>query len=580
MAKKLLCVLLSVAMLVGTFALAASAGEYYDYTPETAAEELAEKLWEVDYNANVDYKDLINRTWLTGAKAGGHNSIPETAAPQEILEQNLYFWADEIIEAYNSATTNEEYWALYNKMATPQIVNFEYEDDNGDKVVESDILYEYGYYYRDESKAVMELEIVADVDYVKAGDIITVDVYGTSNFITQWMFGGIFYDRQYLTPLTIDFDEEANPTWIMSTYQLEHAVQYDADGNITFDRRDDYWPNHFQTEENFNKYGVSYLLCEGDMDLGIGNYVYGKKFDGNRIFTATYQVKDDIPDGYELEFFVPEDCVSTMDELLYSEWGDGEDAAIFNFYHLVYEGNTIAETDITVDANAYFDQTVTANVETVVAGQAPTKGEIVSVNAATATIGDTAVATVEVTGNPESLRVVTPDGYQNFTRDDNSVSIEATDAGEIWTIELFVAEAEVACTVYADYGDLGATDGTDFVLIGTVAQDLSIHSIVIPDMYPDAMNGGVITAGKHDIIIKTSTDVVKLQFYAEDGTTYTYTSWSGEGKVPYEDIDGERVWTINHAFGPYGTRSLVIRTRSATTFFAATDSTLDATVVY
>ena len=99
-------------------------------------------------------------------------------------------------------------------------------------------------------------------------------------------------------------------------------------------------------------------------------------------------------------------------------------------------------------------------------------------------------------------------------------------------------------------------------------------------MYPDAQNGGVITAGKHDIIIKTSTDVVKIQFYAKDGSTYTYTSWSGAGKVPYQDIDGERVWTINHSFGPYGTRSLVIRTRSAETLFAATESTLDATVVY
>ena len=93
--------------------------------------------------------------------------------------------------------------------------------------------------------------------------------------------------------------------------------------------------------------------------------------------------------------------------------------------------------------------------------------------------------------------------------------------------------------------------------------------------------GGMILAGKHDVVVKTSTDVIKVQFYAEDGTTYTYTSWEGyPGYMPYEDIDGERVWTISHSFGPYGYRSLAIRTRTETSTFVTTGYTLDATVVY
>ena len=118
MAKKLLCVVLSVAMLLGTFAIVASAGDCYPYTAEEVEAEMAEKLWEEEYDADVDYKDLINRKWLTGIKEmGKYDSVmPATAASAEVIEQNIQFWDDEIIEAYYSASTNEEFWTLYNKM--------------------------------------------------------------------------------------------------------------------------------------------------------------------------------------------------------------------------------------------------------------------------------------------------------------------------------------------------------------------------------------------------------------------------------------------------------------------------------
>ena len=577
MAKKVLSIVLSVAMLLGTFAVASSAGMYYDYTPEEAEAEVAEKLWYVDYDADVDWKDEIDRRFLTGTK--DYDGSASVAAPQEILEYNLFFWADEIIEAYNSASSNEDYWNLYNKMATPKILYYTYEED-GEEVTECDIFYDYSYEYRDESKATFDIEIVADTEYAKPGDTVTVEVYGTSNFRTMVFMGGIFYDKSVLTPLAIEW-AESEENWVPKVEpQLDLALHYNEDGSVKLDRRDDYWPEYMYTEENLEKYGCSWVYARGNTDLGLGNYHHARQFDNDLLFTATYQVKDDVAEGTEIEFFVPDDSVMKWDQVGLEENSDeGKHAEIFSFYRMDYEGLTKDTYNLMVDFQAFYDQTVTANVETVTIGEEPApavKGEIVDVVTSDTYIGDTAVVSVDVTGTPDSLRVTTPDGYQIFTRDD--ADITTTEAGETWTIEIFVAKAEVACTVYADYGDLGVTDGTDFTLIGLVKKDLSIHSIEVPDMYGGM--GGMILAGKHDVIIKTSTDVVKVQLYAEDGTTYTYTSWSGAGKMPYEDIDGERVWTISHSFGPFGYSSLAIRTRTETSTFVTTNTTLDATVVY
>ncbi len=575
MAKKVLSIVLAVAMLLGTFAVASFAGDYYSYTPEEAEAEVAEKLWYVDYDADVDWKDEIDRRWLTGSRM--YDGTAEATAPQEILEYNLYFWEDEIIAEYNAASSNEDYWNLYNKMATPEILYFTY-DDGGEKVTECDIFYDYAYEYRDESKAVMDINIVADKEYAKVGDTITVEVYGTSNFKMGWVMGGIFYDKTVLSPIDVEVPE-TDTGWIAAT-QNDLAVTYNADGSIKKDYRHNYWPDAMYTEENLNKYGVSYIYAYGDNEtLDVGEYIQGRQFNNELLFTATYEVKEGVADGTEIEFFIPDDVIAKFQDSGNTENNMGRMYSVWNLYRVDYEGLVYEEYDLVADYNSFFDHTVKANVETITIGEEPApevKGEIVDVEAFQAYIGDTAVVNVEVTGTPESLRVVTADGYQVFTRED--AAIEATEAGEKWIIEIFVDAAEVECEVFADYGELGVTDGTAFVLTGLVKKDYSIHSIEVPDMYGGM--GGMILAGKHDVIIKTSTDVVKVQFYAEDGTTYTYTSWSGAGKVPYEDIDGERVWTISHSFGPFGYRSLAIRTRTENSTFVTTNTTLDATVVY
>ena len=579
MAKKVLSIVLSVAMLLGTFAVASFAGDYYSYTPEEAEAEVAEKLWYVDYEADVDWKEEIDRRWLTGSKM--YDGSADEVAPQEILEYNLYFWADEIIAEYNAASSNEDYWNLYNKMATPEILYFTYED-GGEKITECDIFYDYAYEYRDESKAVMDLNIVADKEYAKAGDTITVEVYATSNFKMGWVQGGIFYDKTVLKPLEITAPE-TDANWILdgSSTQLDLAVTYNEDGSVKSDRRANFWPEAMYTEENLAKYGVSYIYAYGDDSMKVGQYVHGRQFDNELLFTATYEVKEDVADGTEIEFFVPDDVIAKFQDSGNNEQGMGKQFSVWNLYRVDYAGTTKDTYDLVADYNSFFDHTVNANVETLTIGEEPApavKGDIVDVYTGVAYVGETTSIDVEVTGTPDSLRLVTADGYQIFTRDDAAIS--AFGENELWTIETFVSEQYTEYTVYADYGDLGVTDGRTFYINAEVKADTGIHSIEVPDMYGGM--GGMILAGKHDVIVKTSTDVTKVQFYDEkDGTTYTYTSWENyPGYMPYEDIDGERVWTISHSFGPYGYRSLVIRTRTADTFFAATESTLDATVVY
>ena len=76
---------------------------------------------------------------------------------------------------------------------------------------------------------------------------------------------------------------------------------------------------------------------------------------------------------------------------------------------------------------------------------------------------------------------------------------------------------------------------------------------------------GKIYAGVHDVTIRTSKDVFKLQLIDPDGNTRTYdqVTWT-----PVEDGD-ELVWTIKVNFY-IGKFNLGLRTRAANTTFALT----------
>ncbi len=590
MAKKFLCVVLSIVMLMSTLVIASSAAQYdwYNYTVEEAEEEVATKWWYVDYDSSVDYKDLINRTFLTGTQFERPN-VPTVAAAPEVLERNLFFWEDEIIEAYNDpAATNEDYCDLYNKMKTPMICTYTYEED-GETIVEADVLYDTAYIYRAEWKGKADVTLVADKQYVKPGDTVTVDFYIKTNFITMQMAGGFFYDKTMLTPTSIVFDEETQAGWYMAAAAFDQAYRgpdgelyLNKDGTLV-DRRKAFWPKSLQEDPaNFDKYASAYILGMADVGAGEGNYIYAKELDGSRMFSTTFVVGEDVPEGTVLEFFMPKDCtLDAKTEILEQEMMDRYKT--FQFMRMSLDGGTAATNCFSTDMLYKYNHDVTVTPLYVTVGEEPAptvKGEVLEATTTPGTIGENVPVDVTVTGSPDSIRLATADGAATtYTRDD--ATIVATDAGEVWTIDVFADDAETTYDVYASYGDLGWTEEAVQVTVTAVkAEDLKVHSIKVDDMYPDAQSGGVILAGKHDVIIETSTDVVKVQFMAADGGTYTYGSIIPGAENPYVDKDGVRTWTISHYFGPYGENTFNIRTRSMSTFFAASGTTLDATVVY
>ncbi len=104
-----------------------------------------------------------------------------------------------------------------------------------------------------------------------------------------------------------------------------------------------------------------------------------------------------------------------------------------------------------------------------------TKGEITDVITYSTYVGDTAVIYIDVTDSPESLRIVAPDKEYKFARED--ATIQTTEAGETWIVELPInAEGDNACTVYADYGEAGETDGTAFIVEGLVKKEYCDYS--------------------------------------------------------------------------------------------------------
>ena len=87
---------------------------------------------------------------------------------------------------------------------------------------------------------------------------------------------------------------------------------------------------------------------------------------------------------------------------------------------------------------------------------------------------------------------------------------------------------------------------------------------------------GKIKKGVHQVIIRTSTDVSKVQFVAPDGSTRTY-----DNKRYTPAVDGdELVWTINYNFDYLGALNLDLRTRAVTTTFALTGDSITGRVMY
>jgi len=176
---------------------------------------------------------------------------------------------------------------------------------------------------------------------------------------------------------------------------------------------------------------------------------------------------------------------------------------------------------------------------------------------------------VVVEGNPWKLSVVDPAGNTNTLTREHKNTLSITDNGngtETWRVIVFTRTVDDNYQAFARYYDLGWVEpGFKFKLESTPV-DKAVYSYEIAGAYK-----GAIYLGYNTVTVKTGLDVTKVQF-AIGSSTATYASG-------YEDVDGVRVWTINHNFAKVGDFSYDIRVRTANTTFENSDKTIDVTVV-
>ena len=193
----------------------------------------------------------------------------------------------------------------------------------------------------------------------------------------------------------------------------------------------------------------------------------------------------------------------------------------------------------------------------------------------TPTLGANAVVEITVNGSPEAIRLI--DGEKNAVTFDRSSALTVKDGNnEIWRIELAVTSEKTAYSIFIKYNEDYIDSGITLIVTASSGPDLGIHSVSIPDMYPSGTyTDGRIYAGVHDVIIRTSKDVLKIQFIDPDGNTRTFSKHS---TPPTEDGD-ELVWTIPLKFN-LGKMNLGIRTRAMHTTFALTGEYVTGRVMY
>lgn len=639
MAKKILCIVLSVILAVSCFAIGGFAVDVS--TPTYPKEELA----------ITEAKDRIDRVFLTGSTAG---SIPDEAASKEILEYNLGFWNDDIIEEYHtleadSNTTNEDWEALYRKMRTP------YENDwsTGDM-----------YAYRDESKAEFNVRLVASkTEDLKPGEEFDVDVYIKSNFYTTALYATFFYNNDVVdiiscTEKYIGTDKEnkqlpkadkkqhpmAEGFEAYAAYdELPHLGDYTYSGyggkNAGVDFREQEWPASVKAidgwKDKYEAYGFIFMPdVEEEFVNPIGSIGTEKKF-----MTLKFKVKEDAKAGSTATIFAPSDSVWTLEGASYRS--QNQYSAYWWFFRVDPGSNAL---DMKMpDYNAESDQTLTCTPATIkVEGEAaPDYADYTALDAAVAAydstlsnlytkaswatyaaavtagsslsrtllaseqstvdaatkaitdakaalvlndivsaevigspvIGSEANVKVVVNGSPSAIRLTTDGNTLTFNRENATIATDGDN--EIWNVKVAVSSESTTYTVYAKYGSDYGENGKTVTINATEGADLSVHSISVPDMY-GSYTDGKIYQGVHNVVVRTSTDVFKVQFIDKDGNTRTYNN---RDYAPVVEGD-ELVWTLPLSFTYLGNITYYLRTRTADTTFAYTGDSISARVVY
>lgn len=120
------------------------------------------------------------------------------------------------------------------------------------------------------------------------------------------------------------------------------------------------------------------------------------------------------------------------------------------------------------------------------------------------------------------------------------------DGTQTWTVNFTSRAAEESYEVHVKNMDSTWSDKTYTYNATVQTSDNTIFSAEVPDAKE---TDGRLKYGAHNIVVKTSTDVTKLQVIY-NGTTTTYSPSSSKATI--EEVDGQLVWTIKQNFYKVG----------------------------
>lgn len=602
MLKKVLSVVLALVLALGVLAVASSAASASDL--ETALGKLPSEYNAQFYNDTTKAAILNARAAATDALASGD---PEA-----------------VDAAYNLCTAAR---TLVDEKVTHEV----YDEDEEEYY---DIIQ---YVNRDESKAVATVAIETDAaEYLKAGDTFNVSVSLQSNFVIKTMTLGFAYDKTKLEFVSDSYEAVENlatdspiqPDWAHNAKGLEKEggfpaswtdemkAQYNIIAKIF--GQDPYATNFCKLDEMTKLMTLTFKVKE-DVEDGdallflshdfqatyenniLGDYAYpALKFTrafaqnkdemvadttgrirknrdineqqatvGQTVNFTTEQIvlhigEAPVPADYTaLDAAIAKMATYTQDEYTEDSWAA--------YAAAVAEGqkcdrNLNAEDQATIDALTKAITDAEAALEFKVVEECA----ILSVTPVGAVKPkEYATLDVVVKGTATKLSFVNSlNQTYTITRSNRVLSItDNGDGTETWRITIFVKNATENYQVFAKFADIGWSQPSfKYKLDASNSIDANVYSVEIADAYK-----GAVYAGKHIVTVKTGVDVTKVQFVL-DGSSTTYTA-------SFEDVDGVRVWSIEHNFAKLGNLSYDIRVRTASTVFETSDKTMDVIVV-
>lgn len=185
-------------------------------------------------------------------------------------------------------------------------------------------------------------------------------------------------------------------------------------------------------------------------------------------------------------------------------------------------------------------------------------------------VGENAKVKIVANGSPKTIRLVGEDeNALSFDRADAEITVDGNN--EIWNINVPVTAEQATFNVFAKYGDAFGNDSVSLTITATQGLDLTIHSVSVPDKI-----GSKVYFGRHDVIVRTSLDVYKVQFVDLSGNTVTYDKVRSKPVVEGDEL----VWTLNFNFCALGNFVYSFRTRAINSTFAYTGESISGRVMY